>query len=93
MNRNEIIIATQSLSAELDNLLVTDSEFLCRLNELLEHAQVMEMDDQLKHELIMVRSLMSLKRNNLALLRLQKGIVATFFRFPPPKLNQRGSPI
>lgn len=87
MNRNELVIAIQNLRVRSDNLLVSDGEFLTCLNELLGHAQLLDMDDQLKHELIMVRSLMSLKRNSLASARLQMAIVSTFFRFPPLKSN------
>jgi hypothetical protein len=94
MNRNEVI-AIQKLRAQSENLLVTKKEFLTSFNELLGHAQLLDMDDQLEHDLIMVRSLMSLKRNSLASARLQMAIVATFFRFAPPKPNssQQSSPI
>ncbi|MDR5777521.1 MULTISPECIES: hypothetical protein [unclassified Caballeronia] len=87
MNRNEIVIAIQKLRAQSENLLLTEEEFLTTFNELLGHAQLLDVDDQLKRELIMVRSLISSKRNSMASARLQMAIVATFFRFPPPKPN------
>lgn len=46
MTRNEIVIAIQKLRAQSENLLFTEKELLTSFNELLGHAQLLDMDYQ-----------------------------------------------
>jgi hypothetical protein len=84
LSRNEILIAIQDLYAQIENSLVTENQIISRLGELIAHAELLEIDDQLTHELIVVRSLMALKRHQRALDRFKHALLDTFFRPPQP---------
>ncbi|WP_250436873.1 hypothetical protein [Caballeronia sp. ATUFL_F2_KS9A] len=81
MNQYDLVSAIQCLQQELDTSLLSDKQCAVRIYTLIKQIEAASiMDDRLKHDLMMVESLLILKRRQQALDRLRSAVVATYLR-------------
>ncbi|MDR5762963.1 hypothetical protein [Caballeronia sp. LZ035] len=84
MNRNEILIAAQSLNLQFSEASVSNSQTGHQLTGLMVAMESLGVDDRLRNDFLVVESLIVLKRYQQALDRFRRALLDAYFRPPPP---------